>query len=147
VGYKRIAGLVVPSTDTDVSWKLGGGGFISNIDDLAAYAAGLINRRLVREATEAAMWTPQRTADGAATTMGLGFSVKNDDGVLEISHNGSQEKTRTRMVIYPRQRHGVVVMSNSEYADPATFAQRVYAAMEGVELEPIVAADRAAISR
>ena len=46
VGYRQRGGQVEVSTNTDVSWKLGGGGFISNIDDLATLAAGLLNHRL-----------------------------------------------------------------------------------------------------
>ncbi|NLE36868.1 MAG: beta-lactamase family protein, partial [Pirellulaceae bacterium] len=33
VGYRTRRGRVVRSTDTDVSWKLGGGGYLSNIGD------------------------------------------------------------------------------------------------------------------
>ena len=33
-GYRKVAGKIGRSTDTDVSWKLGGGGFIFNVEDL-----------------------------------------------------------------------------------------------------------------
>ncbi len=76
VGYRQRGGQVEVSTNTDVSWKLGGGGFISNIDDLAKFAAGLMNHRLVEPATRAKMWTQQKTNDGQLTTYGLGFSLQ-----------------------------------------------------------------------
>ena len=121
VGYRKRRGRVVRSGNTDVSWKLGGGGFISNIDDMAAYAAGLVNGCLVSKPNEAAMWTPQTTADGKETDRGLGFVVKHRDGVLVVSHGGAQQKTKTQLVVRPRQREGIVVMCNSEYANPKKF--------------------------
>lgn len=123
VGYRKVDGKIVPSTDTDVSWKLGGGGFISTIGDIARYGVGLMEGRLVSADTEKLMWTPQSTADGTATTYGLGFQVFNLADPQVIGHGGAQEKTRTVMVLSPDSQTGVVVMSNSEYANPTRFAQ------------------------
>ncbi len=137
VGYRRRGGQVDVSTDTDVSWKLGGGGFISNIDDLAKFAAGLLNHRLVKPATRQKMWARQSTRDSNPTGYALGFSHKHfRDGVLHkwstagagleiVGHSGSQEKTKTWMALLPRQKLGVVVMSNSEYAKPGKLAARL----------------------
>jgi CubicO group peptidase (beta-lactamase class C family) len=132
VGYRKSKDRIVRSSDTDVSWKLGGGGYLSNVRDLAAFAAGLTRRQLVNEATERQMWTAQPLSDGSATKYGLGFGVETDAaGRLRVSHSGSQEKTRTMMVIYPRERSGVVVMTNSEWANPGQIAQTLIAALEG----------------
>lgn len=128
VGYRKFGNKIVRSTNTDVSWKLGGGGFISTVDDLAGFASGLINRKLVNAKTEKMIWTPQKTADGAATAWGLGFGLSPQNG-LKVHHSGSQEKTKTRMVTYPRARHGVVMMTNSEWVDPGTVTTLVYRAM------------------
>ncbi len=128
-GYRKILGTIVRSTDTDVSWKLGGGGFISNIEDMALFASGLINGKLISEESQAMMWTRQATSDGQTTKIGLGFFIEQQDGTLKVSHNGSQEKTRTRLVIYPHRKHGMVLMTNSEYADPGKFTTAVYKAI------------------
>ena len=65
VGYRRKAkDEVVRSTDTDVSWKLGGGGYVSTVEDFAKLAAGLVNHKLVSRKTETAMWTRQKLATG-----------------------------------------------------------------------------------
>jgi CubicO group peptidase (beta-lactamase class C family) len=124
-GYRKRGPEVVLSADTDVSWKLGGGGFISSGSDFAGFAAGLINRRFVNEATETDMWTPQKLADGKATTYGLGFGVDTKDGRLRVSHSGAQEKTRTQLTLYPRERRGVVVMTNSEWVQPGGYVKVV----------------------
>jgi hypothetical protein len=77
------------------------------------------------------MWRPQATNDGAVSNRGLGFIVENQNGRLRISHNGKQEETTTRLVIYPEDRHGVVVMCNCEYGNPTALATAVYAGLQG----------------
>ena len=123
VGYRKAEDKIVPSTDTDVSWKLGGGGFISSITGLARYGVGLLDGKLVSAETEKLMWTPQATADGAQTSYGLGFQIFNPENPLVLGHGGAQEKTRTVLVLSPESQTGVVVMSNCEYANPNRFAQ------------------------
>lgn len=126
VGYVKRGDEIIPSTDTDVSWKLGGGGFISNIEDMARFANGLINRKLVSEETEKKMWTPQELSDGTATEYGLGFWVRmTDDGKLRVSHSGGQEKTRTMMIVSPSEKRGIVLMTNCEWVNPGQFANEV----------------------
>jgi CubicO group peptidase (beta-lactamase class C family) len=134
VGYRKEGKKIVPSTDTDVSWKLGGGGYISDIGDFAGFAKGLIDRRLISAQSEQLMWTPQTLRNGERTGYGLGFEVDtHKDGRLRVAHNGSQEKSRTRLVIYPRERRGVVVMTNSEWVDPGKFSTLVFAALGASE--------------
>lgn len=130
VGYRKQRDEVVRSTDTDVSWKLGGGGLISNIDDFAGFAAALLNGQFVSQASYEAMWTPQCVSDGKETTCGLGFMVDRQSNKLRVAHNGSQEKTRTRFVIYPQQGHGVVMMTNSEWVNPGDVTSAVYDALK-----------------
>ena len=139
VGYRMLRGHVLPSTNTDVSWKLGGGGFISNIDDFARFAAALINHELIDEQTSRDMWTPRTDGAGEPTGYGLGLGVSLPRGQLRIAHNGSQEKARTRLVIYPEQRHGVVVMSNSQHADRGALTTAVYRAINTYEAEEAAA--------
>jgi CubicO group peptidase (beta-lactamase class C family) len=130
-GYRKVKGEVVPSLDNDVSWKLGGGGYLSSVEDFARFARGLVRRELVPEKIEAMMWTPQRLAGGKATTYGLGFNVDGKGESLRVGHSGSQEKTRTRMVLYPRRQSAVVVMTNCEWVDPGRVTTAVFAALAG----------------
>ena len=148
VGYRQRGGQVEVSTNTDVSWKLGGGGFISNIDDLAKFAAGLLNHRLVKPATRQKMWTRQMTRDGKQTKYALGFSFNhyrdgelhtwsaNGTGIEIVGHSGSQEKTKTWMALWPQKKLGVVVMSNSEYASPRRLAGRLLEVVMPKGLQP-----------
>lgn len=129
VGYRLRNGKIVRSTNTDVSWKLGGGGYISNIKDLALYAQAMMNGKLLSARTQNAMWTPQKTKDGKVTPLGLGVFASGTGAQLKISHSGSQEKAKTRLVIYPNQKSGVVVMSNSENVNPGEISTAVYRAL------------------
>lgn len=130
-GYRKVKGIIVPSIDADVSWKLGGGGYVSSIEDFARFARGLLRRELVSEKAEAMMWTPQPLSGGKATTYGLGFGVDGIGERLRVAHSGSQEKTRTRLVLYPRRQSAVVVMTNCEWANPGQFTTQVYSALAG----------------
>ena len=136
VGYRKKNKKVVPSTNTDVSWKLGGGGFISNIDDLALFAKGLINGKLVRPETERLMWAPQKLKNSKSTTYGYGFNINGTGKELQVAHSGGQEKTRTRMVIFPGKRMGVVVMSNSEHCNSKSLAAAAIGALEEILDKP-----------
>jgi len=108
-----------PSTDTDVSWKLPGGGFISTVDDMARLGIGLLGDRLLDPQTRAEAWKRQNTRDGKVTGYGYGFGVDDRNGRLVVSHSGSQEKTATFLLILPREQTGgvvVAVMCNTEGA-------------------------------
>ncbi|HIA61645.1 MAG TPA: class A beta-lactamase-related serine hydrolase [Planctomycetaceae bacterium] len=130
VGYRKLTtGKIVPSSDTDVSWKLGGGGFISNIDDLAKFAEGLLQRKLVSQETQTMMFTRRAIADGTTTNYGLGFQSQELNGRQTVGHGGSQEKTKTRLAIDLESNSGVVLMSNSEYVDTAKFAEAIFKAI------------------
>jgi CubicO group peptidase (beta-lactamase class C family) len=130
VGYVLKGDEVVPSTDTDVSWKLGGGGYISNLEDVTRYAQGLLQQKLLTAPAYAAMWQPQQTKSGELTTRSLGFGAQLEaNNRLKVWHDGLQEKASNRMVLYPREGLGVVVMSNSEYAEPSKFTTAVLAAL------------------
>lgn len=130
VGYRRKGDDVVTSVDDDVSWKLGGGGYLSNAADMARFGAALIERKLVNAETEALMWEPQKTADGKATTYGLGFGIDREGGRLRVSHSGAQEKTRTQLIVLPKERRAVAVMTNSEYGRPGEVAKAVLTAIK-----------------
>ncbi len=118
VGYHKgagdAAGGMVRSTDTDVSWKLPGGGFISTATDMARFGLGMVTGTLVDDATRERMWTMQRTRDGKETTYGLGFGVGEFDGTRAIEHSGAQEKAATHLLLLPDRGVVVAIMCNTE---------------------------------
>ena len=129
-GYMRVAGVVVPSTNTDVSWKLGGGGYLSNVGDLTRLAEGLLQGKLISEETRKLMWTRQKTNSGKRIGYGMGFNVSGEGSDLKVSHGGSQEKVKTRMEIHPGKGTGVVVMCNARHANPTKFSELIFELIE-----------------
>lgn len=136
VGYRRIGSRVVRSGDTDVSWKLAGGGFLSSISDLARFAAALCREDLLPRAALDRMWTRQTLSDGTRTAYGLGFGVARVEGRLRVGHSGAQEKTRTLMQIFPDEGRALVLMTNSEWAELAPIAARLWQELEAEPAEP-----------
>ena len=127
--YKKNNGVAEPIEDYAHFWKHGAGGYKSDVRDFAKFANALANQQLIKEKTATAMWTNQTTDDGAKSNYGLGVVVEGGGRLLKISHNGSQDETRTRMVLYPKQGHGVVVMCNTQGALAGRISTAVYAAM------------------
>lgn len=150
VGYrKRKDAEATRSTDTDVSWKLPGGGFISNVHDMAAFGAALLGERLLDAQTRARMWTAQPARDGKPTTYGLGWGVGKFAGRPIYAHSGGQEKTATYLLVMPEagpNSGGIVcaVMCNTEGAALRALARDlVRAAIEdrGGTMAPDASAD------
>lgn len=135
VGYRKRLGRVVMSSNTDVSWKLGGGGFISNIDDLSRFATAMAAGKLLTEESFQVMWQAQTPQDGKRTNYGLGFGVDRHGDLLRISHSGSQEKTRTAMIFLPESRTSIVAMTNSEYGNPGEITSRILKIVEPLVID------------
>jgi len=106
-------GAVHPSADVDVSWKAPGGGFISTVQELAGYCALLAGDELLPAEAKALAWAPTVLGSGVED-YGLGFGVGEARGRRRVEHNGGQEKTRTRLVLYPAEGLCFVAMTNTE---------------------------------
>jgi CubicO group peptidase (beta-lactamase class C family) len=131
-GYvKTKDGKVQKAPANDHFWKHGAGGYKSNIEDFATWAQALLTRKLHTQKLEEVMWKPQATSDGKETTWGLGFKVEREQGRLKISHNGKQEEATSRMVLFPEDGHGVVVMCNCDFGNPGAISTAVHRALAG----------------
>ena len=128
-GYRLRGEKQVLLKDESHAWKHGAGAYKSNVQDFATFAVALMKAKLLKSKTSMQMMTPQSTSDGKATTMGLGVYVAGKGKSLKISHNGKQSETRTRLVIFPRQRHGIVVMCNGGHVDPGKITTAIYNAL------------------
>lgn len=144
VGYKKAKdGAVERSTDTDVSWKLAGGGWISTCGDMARFGAAMLGEKLVDGATREQMWTDQPDRTGKPTGYGLGFGVTVRRGEPVVAHSGSQEKTATMLQIRPRDDGGngtvVAIMCNTEGAKLAVLAWGLSEVLMGRPVPPMLA--------
>ena len=130
VGYRKPKKA---SKERAVHWKLGGGGFISTVEDLARFAEGLLDGKLVSDRGYELMWTETSEPGGERTGYGLGFGVGGEGKSRQVAHTGSQNKTRTVMVIFPETGRGVVAMTNSEYAKIQEVARALLEAIGPME--------------
>lgn len=126
-GYIRVGEQLQNSALMDASYKLGGGGLIASAEDLARFGSALLAGKLVRPATLAAMWTPQRTKDGAVLDYGLGFRVETKDGRTMVSHGGAQSQVSTQLLLMPDAKVVVVLLCNLERVRLLPLAQELAA--------------------
>lgn len=115
----------IDSGDSNVAWKLAGGGFLSTVGDLARFGIGLMDDSLLEDETRELMFTNQTTKSGATTGYGLGVSVQTIAGYRAIGHGGSQRKARTFLLVVPELGLGFAVMTNTEGADVQRLAGAV----------------------
>jgi serine beta-lactamase-like protein LACTB, mitochondrial len=112
------------------AWKAGAGGFKSNIEDFAKWAAALLNGRLVSKRLEKEMWTSQKTSDGTPTEMGLGFFTGEWGGSPTIAHTGDQPEVATHLILLLKPKNGIVVLCNCGYAKASAITLAVATALE-----------------
>ena len=114
-GYRICAdGRVFDSGDSNVAWKLAGGGFQSTVSDLGRFGAGLCDEDFLDAAQRELLWTRQTTTAGEQTGYGLGFNVAREDGRLFVLHGGAQRRTRTFLLCAPDDGLAVALMCNTE---------------------------------
>ncbi len=114
-GYRRTSdGRVFNSGDTNVAWKLAGGGFQSTVSDLARFGAAMGDEDYVNDPLRDMLFESQRTAAGQATGYSMGFNVEERNGHLIVSHGGAQRRTRTLLLCAPNERLTVALMCNTE---------------------------------
>jgi CubicO group peptidase (beta-lactamase class C family) len=111
------------------AWKAGAGGFKSNIEDFAKWAAALLNGRLVSKSIEKEMWTLQKTSDGTPTEMGLGFFTGHWGGSPTIAHTGEQPEVATHLILFLKPKNGIVVLCNCGYAKASAISLAVATAL------------------
>lgn len=105
VGYKKGK----RTEDTDVSFKLPGGGFFSNLTDALDYCINLNSTMSNYE--KFLGWSKNHHG----SNYGLGFMIwKHDDNEYSVGHLGGQQKASTFMKYYPKRRICFVGLSNSE---------------------------------
>jgi CubicO group peptidase (beta-lactamase class C family) len=125
-GYQKISGQLKNAGLMDSSYKIPGGGLVMTAEDFVRFAVALLDGRIVKPQTLAAMWTPTNLPslqDGKPSPYGMGFGVLAVGGGLNIAHGGSQQGTSTDMQIVPERRFAVAVFINQDAADPSAIAR------------------------
>jgi serine beta-lactamase-like protein LACTB, mitochondrial len=100
-------------SNSDVSWKLPSGGFLSTTYELAEYCGLLCRNALIGDPTASAVYT---LGPLGIPRYNLGFYIDARNGRLRVSHGGVQQKVRSHLAFYPAEQLGFVVFSNT-YTD------------------------------
>jgi serine beta-lactamase-like protein LACTB, mitochondrial len=121
--HKDKSGAVRNAGVLDSSYKIPGGGLISSADDMANFETAILAGKLLRPATQDAMWSAQRTSDGKFTSYGLGWGIADEPGVHTVGHAGSQQGTSTAIMLAPQKSAAVVVLANMDDLDAYALAK------------------------
>jgi CubicO group peptidase (beta-lactamase class C family) len=113
-GYDLLNGQVINAGLMDSSYKIPGGGLVSNVDDMANFIVAMLHNRIVSAETAVLMWTPLKTSDGKEGGYGLGFGIGDQHGWKAIAHTGGQKGTSTIIYLIPEKQFGVAILTNLE---------------------------------
>lgn len=123
---------IIPSVLSDVSWKSGGGGYVSTIGDFTKVTLALLTGDLLKRESLELMRKPQGASDSSGYSYGFGLWVgKYGSGNWPKYVQFSREpKGRARLELFPEDRSAVAVMTNCEWVDPIPFKALVYATLK-----------------
>jgi len=123
--HKDNGGVVRNAGVLDSSYKIPGGGIISNADDMANFEAAILAHTLLKPATRDLMWTSLKAADGKETGYGLGWGIMDKFGLHLLAHTGGQQGTSTALAVVPARNAGVVVLCNLDSVDVEQLAMQI----------------------
>jgi serine beta-lactamase-like protein LACTB, mitochondrial len=127
---KTKSGTVENADFLDSSYKIPGGGWLSSAEDMANFEIAILEDKLIKPATRDLMWTPLKPSDGSKDSYGLGWGVREENGIKLFGHNGGQQGTSTAFLIAPSQRAGVVVLTNMEDIGASDLALEIIKILE-----------------
>ncbi len=120
-GYQKgCDGSLKKETIGSVEWKLPGGGWESNVRDLAKFAKGIMDEKLLDNTSR--LWTS--VANNG--TYAYGIRRNGSGSNFRVWHGGAHGNLRTLMHFFPNSKDGVVIMCWADYADCDRIAQRIY---------------------
>ncbi|HEV8363824.1 MAG TPA: serine hydrolase domain-containing protein, partial [Gemmatimonadaceae bacterium] len=109
------------------------GAFLSTVIDLAKWDAALNEDRVLTRASRAAMWTRMQLTGGGSSGYGFGWALDSLDSHLLVHHGGALPGFRAEFARFVDDSLSVIVLANSDNAQPALIADgvaRIYFAAE-----------------
>lgn len=98
----------------DTSNKIPGGGMCARPQDLVRFALALARGELLKPQTIEMMWTAVPLRDSSKTGYGLGWSISEVGGLKRVDHSGAQPGVSTSLILFPKEKLAIAVMSNLE---------------------------------
>lgn len=123
-GYKLSCGELDHATEPSKSYVLPGGGWESDVVDLALFANGILQESLLNDTDR--LWT-----ESTGNTNSYRLGVSTNSGRSIVWHGGAHNDTRTYMYLFPGRsdKLGIVVYLNGAHGDARRTARRVAMAM------------------
>jgi serine beta-lactamase-like protein LACTB, mitochondrial len=103
--------LRAPAIDNSDAWA--SAGFLSTAEDLARFARGVLDGRLLGPRTVELLFVPMRTREGAAVPYGLGWELGSYCGQRVVGHGGSHVGATAQLLVLPEQRIAVALLANA----------------------------------
>jgi serine beta-lactamase-like protein LACTB, mitochondrial len=112
--YTLVAGQIRNAPAIDMSNKMGAGGYLTTIVDLARFLEAAMDGRLVKPATFQQMITPAKLSNGEAVGYGLGWGVETEEwkGDRWVFHGGSTPGVSGFVAMMPKHRFAVAFLTN-----------------------------------
>ena len=103
------------------------GSLYFSVLDLAKWDAALYTEELLKRSSLNQMWTVAKLKNGQPNSdhYGFGWFIESKDGHRLISHDGAWQGFETNISRYVDDKLTVVVLTNLDAADPATFAAHI----------------------
>jgi len=106
-----------PAPPVDLSDRLPAGAVVMTARDMARLLMATSGGRFLSDAARATMFTSQKTSDGKETGVGIAWRVAVDgQGRTFIHHGGAVTGGRAMVVVYPRERVAVAIVTNLGFA-------------------------------
>ncbi|MFM9874108.1 MAG: serine hydrolase domain-containing protein [Fimbriimonadaceae bacterium] len=125
-GYEIVDGK--PFNQTWVAPMLnttGDGSIYLSLQDMVNWNAALDRDDVLSNSIKQQMWTSAVLPSGTVTDYGFGWSLEPVNGHKHIGHNGAWQGFRTSIRRFPDDKLAVIVLANSDAADPHKLAQQV----------------------
>lgn len=122
-GYEKDCdGILNTKGIGNIEWKLPGGGWESNIKDLAKFARGILKGDLLEDKDK--LWS--RPTNVGTEYYHYGVKLKRTNSIFKVWHGGAHENIRTLLMLYPNENKAIVIMCYAEYADCHRLANLIY---------------------
>jgi D-alanyl-D-alanine carboxypeptidase len=103
------------------------GAFLSSVLDLAKWDAALYTDKFLKSSVREQMWTPVKLNNGTNHPYGFGWELSPIAGHKRVHHGGSLPGFRAAMARFVDDKLTVVVLTNSDNANPAAIALNIAA--------------------
>jgi CubicO group peptidase (beta-lactamase class C family) len=123
----------------DLSNRVPGGGFYSTLEDVLKFGNALLEGKLIRDSTLQQMIVSEPVEyDGNKYGLGWFLYGPAPNENLVIGHSGGQTGCTSQLMIIPKSKTVVVVLSNTSgtYPDIATFASNLIGWSEKGKTKP-----------